>query len=311
MTFSVVFGHFHGIRPVDRGLGPDGASLAGPGWPGSGRGPGHVGQRPGRRPRRGTRWRARAARSLQPNADQQPAPTGTGQISGSVVRADTGKPVRRARVLIASPARRPGKSLTTDDQGHFTFAELPAGRYTVSASKPGYVDAVFGQKECSGRARPSSSRTASTSTRSTSAAPTEGGGRQRVGRGRRSVAGYGCVRCVFRCKPASANWSGRATTRRTTADGNCIYGLPPGDYIVNAAPRINRGDLRGMIQQAVQVVGRGGGIGRVRPGRGGRGGGGAFPNCSTTCSIRRATTSRSVTRPSTTRARRCRRRPPR
>src|SRR5260370_2670686 len=50
-------------------------------------------------------------------------PTPTGRISGHVATADTGRPVKRARILI-SAADLPGRRGTlTDDAGLFDFRE--------------------------------------------------------------------------------------------------------------------------------------------------------------------------------------------
>lgn len=77
---------------------------------------------------------------------QAPQPAGKGVMAGVVVSADAGRPVRRARVTLAGGSPRVGKSVQTDDQGAFRFEELSAGDYTLTTSKPGYVETVFGQK---------------------------------------------------------------------------------------------------------------------------------------------------------------------
>jgi len=76
-----------------------------------------------------------------------PMPTGTGSISGAVVIGGTGQPARRARVNISAAEMRGGRSATTDDEGRFAFQGLPAGRFTVSASKTGFVNTTFGQRK--------------------------------------------------------------------------------------------------------------------------------------------------------------------
>jgi protocatechuate 3,4-dioxygenase beta subunit len=70
--------------------------------------------------------------------------TGTGRIRGRVVSADSGGPLRRAQVRIAGPDIR-SRSAMTDGDGRYEFTELPAGRYTVMASKAGYVNLQYGQ----------------------------------------------------------------------------------------------------------------------------------------------------------------------
>src|SRR6266496_3467463 len=66
-------------------------------------------------------------------------PTPTGRISGAVVAADTGRPVKRARVFVTAAELPGGRGVLTDDSGVFDISELPAGRYTLTVSKSGFV----------------------------------------------------------------------------------------------------------------------------------------------------------------------------
>ena len=66
-------------------------------------------------------------------------------MTGRVVAADTGRPIKRARVFI-SAAELPGRAMLTDDNGAFDFTGLPAGRYTINASKSGYIQLSYGQR---------------------------------------------------------------------------------------------------------------------------------------------------------------------
>lgn len=77
---------------------------------------------------------------------QTPVPTGTGIIRGRVVSAENGQPIRRARVMANSPEMREGRGTLTDEQGQFELKELPAGRYTLTAMKSGYVALSYGQR---------------------------------------------------------------------------------------------------------------------------------------------------------------------
>src|SRR5690606_34942098 len=74
------------------------------------------------------------------------APVGTGEISGMVIVSGTGTPVRRGRVTLSGAELRGGRTTFTDDQGQFSFQLLPAGRFFVTASKPGFIDVSFGAK---------------------------------------------------------------------------------------------------------------------------------------------------------------------
>ena len=71
---------------------------------------------------------------------------GTATIRGQVVAADTGAPLRRATIRVFSMGGPGGGIAQTDAQGRFELAQLPAGRYTVSATRAGYVTMQFGQR---------------------------------------------------------------------------------------------------------------------------------------------------------------------
>ena len=74
-------------------------------------------------------------------------------MRGQIVAADNGAPIRRAQVRISSPEARDGRIATTDAQGRFEIKELVGGRYTMTASKGGFVSLQYGQR------RPSESGT--------------------------------------------------------------------------------------------------------------------------------------------------------
>ena len=74
-------------------------------------------------------------------AQAQPA----GVIAGSVVDANSNKPVRRASVVLSTVEARPQDALAwTDGDGRFSFGYLPAGPYQLRASKDGYQAAAYG-----------------------------------------------------------------------------------------------------------------------------------------------------------------------
>jgi hypothetical protein len=83
----------------------------------------------------------------QRDAARENVPAGTASISGTVSAADTGRPLKRARVVIAGAgAARQARSTVSDERGRFQVSGLPAGTYTISATKTGYVDVIFGQR---------------------------------------------------------------------------------------------------------------------------------------------------------------------
>ena len=73
-------------------------------------------------------------------------PTGTARIRGRVIAADTGAPLRRAQVRIAAAELRVNRNATTDAEGIYEFAELPAGRYNIFVTRSGFVSLQFGQR---------------------------------------------------------------------------------------------------------------------------------------------------------------------
>src|SRR5258706_11275927 len=82
-----------------------------------------------------------------PARDQASPKTGTAGIRGRVVGADTGLGLRRAAVRISGADIREARSTVTDADGRYEFANLPAGRYSVFASKTSYVDLGYGQRQ--------------------------------------------------------------------------------------------------------------------------------------------------------------------
>ena len=65
---------------------------------------------------------------------------GTAAITGMVVSDEReARSLRRARVSITGSELEIGRTTVTTDDGTFSFDQLPAGRYSVTASKDGYV----------------------------------------------------------------------------------------------------------------------------------------------------------------------------
>ena len=78
----------------------------------------------------------------------------SGTIAGRVVDADTAAPLRNARIgLVPEEGDEPDPVLT-DAEGRFRIADLPPGRYTLVASKPGYVSLRYGARRALDRPRP-------------------------------------------------------------------------------------------------------------------------------------------------------------
>ncbi len=82
-----------------------------------------------------------------PPRDTKADTRATATIAGVVVADDPeARPVRHARVMLNGDATA-GLTTVTDDRGRFTFPNLPAGRFTVSAAKDGWVVTAYGAKK--------------------------------------------------------------------------------------------------------------------------------------------------------------------
>ena len=68
---------------------------------------------------------------------------GTATIRGRVIALDTGTPIRRAQVR-AQGVGTP-RLASTDGNGSFELRDMPAGRWTLTASKAGFVSRRLGQ----------------------------------------------------------------------------------------------------------------------------------------------------------------------
>ena len=85
------------------------------------------------------------ARDAQAQAQAAQAP-GTGLIAGTVITGGSGQPADGVTVVLSGMELRVTRSALTDDSGVFSFPALPAGSYTLRASKTGHVSATYGQK---------------------------------------------------------------------------------------------------------------------------------------------------------------------
>ena len=179
-------------------------------------------------------------------------PQGTGVIAGKVVAADTGRPLKRARVVISGGGRPHVAS--TDEQGRYRVDGLPAASYTVTAAKSGFVDGTFGQRR--------SLRTGSAVELADGQQATNvdvklarGGvvtGRvldeegEPLARAAVTVLRQQYVRGEKQLTPAGGDQTDDRGQYR-------IFGLPPGDYYVSATA----GGLEQIIRQAIGGLGVG------------------------------------------------------
>ena len=116
-----------------------------------------------------------SATALSPAAAQQPAPQvgaqrpvsppprdaarehkGTAVIRGRIVAADSGRPLRRARVTMTSPdlGSSASKTTSTDLAGRYEIRDLAAARYRVAVTRAGYLPLDYGQRRPGEQGRP-------------------------------------------------------------------------------------------------------------------------------------------------------------
>ncbi len=206
---------------------------------------------------------------------------GTGLILGQVVTGDTGTPVRRARVSLSSAELRGQRSTMTDDEGRFVFTQLPPGRYSMTASKAGYVNIAYGAK-APGRAGTPIQLEEGQKLDSRAISLPKGGVVTGVVLDEYGEPSPGtpvrALRTVIRTGEKRLESAGT----NTTDDRGMyrIYGLQPGQYVVTAQPR-NTGlgslqtsvaaEIEMALQQMQEQLGRGAGAG-IQAGQGGRAG---------------------------------------
>jgi uncharacterized protein (DUF2141 family) len=91
-------------------------------------------------------WPRHAAAEQARDAEFKPT-AGTASISGVVVTGgDRPQPIRRAIVTLSGPELRPSRGAVTNDEGRFTFTNLPAGRFTLTAARPAFITSMYGAK---------------------------------------------------------------------------------------------------------------------------------------------------------------------
>jgi hypothetical protein len=106
-------------------------------------------------------------------AQERPGATGTALILGQIVEAGTNTPVPGATVSLTGGAPAPSSTISdnvapgnatstfvsprrvfADGQGRFTFGNLPAGSYSITATAPGYQPGAAGRSHADGPAVP-------------------------------------------------------------------------------------------------------------------------------------------------------------
>lgn len=166
-------------------------------------------------------------------------PTGTSRITGVVTVAGAGVPARRTRIMLSGGGLRRSRTTTTDDDGRFVLGDLAAGRYTLSASRTGYVSVTYGQRQ-PGPGRPGTpiqladGQAVTLALQIPRGAVISGTVLDEAGE-----AIPGTMVRVYRYTMQSGVRTLQAGGSDSTDDRGVyrIYGLQPGEYLVCATPR--------------------------------------------------------------------------
>lgn len=193
---------------------------------------------------------------LPPRDTAAPA-TGTGRIQGRVVQAGTDTPIRRAQVTLTGE-QNVQRIVTTDADGRYEFSDLPAGRFTISAAKGGYLTLQHGQRRPFEPGRPVTIATAQVVSQVDLALPRGGVITGRV------IDRFGEPAVGADIAVERYQYSPDGQRRLTRAPGTAtvtndlgefrVFGLMPGQYIVSANIR-QRPSLPGSNSPAAPVAG--------------------------------------------------------
>ncbi|MEX1128291.1 MAG: carboxypeptidase-like regulatory domain-containing protein [Vicinamibacterales bacterium] len=100
------------------------------------------------------------AQAVAPGMPQRPGgsapsdPAGTAVIRGTVTAADTGRPLRRARVTLTGQPLSAARATSTNIRGEYELKDLPAGRYVLRVQRGGYLPMQYGQRRPGEAAQP-------------------------------------------------------------------------------------------------------------------------------------------------------------
>lgn len=181
------------------------------------------------------------AQSPRDGALSQPS-RGTCVISGRVTTGDAAAPVplRRAIVNVTGTSLIGARQVVTDDQGRFAIDALPAGRFTLTADKAGFLTTYVGSRR---PGRPPSTPVVLTDGQSITdlvihvipGAAIEGTLRDELGRPIAAGQVSAWTRQVVGGEPQLVAAAGRASRVLTDDRGRFrLWGLLPGSYIVEA-----------------------------------------------------------------------------
>jgi 5-hydroxyisourate hydrolase-like protein (transthyretin family) len=187
---------------------------------------------------------------------------GSAVVSGVVMTDEaTPQPLRRAQVTLSSTDQPILKNVFTDAQGRFVVPELPAGRYSLSASKGGYVRMLYGARRHDRPGTPINLAEGQQLSGLSMRLPRGGVIAGRITDENGAPAGGVQVRLLqYRMQQGERTLLpalGGSMMAEATDDRGMyrLYGLPPGEYIVAATPRnVNVGEIRASTDAEIRAA---------------------------------------------------------
>src|SRR5271169_1414519 len=86
--------------------------------------------------------------SAQNSPPVTPVAPGSFKVAGTAVNSVTGSALAQARVALADTrSRRNVGTVVTSEDGYFEFASVPAGKYSLIGTKPGFLTQFYEQHE--------------------------------------------------------------------------------------------------------------------------------------------------------------------
>jgi hypothetical protein len=177
---------------------------------------------------------------LPPPRDTTGKPqTGTARLRGRVLTSPGNMPLRRAQISIFATEGQVRRVTQTDGDGRYEFVELPAGRFSVSALKAGYVTLQYGQRRPFEPGTPVVVADGQTVSSIDFSLPRGGVIEGRV----TDEFGEPIAQAQVQAQRFQYGPDGQrrlSTMQTSTSDDRGqfrVYGLMPGDYVINAAVR--------------------------------------------------------------------------